>query len=690
MSPTTTTPSSHGEASAAVSVTSRATSRREKPLLSCYQCRRRKSRCDRRTPCWNCASRGDICTYASQGSVESSATSRKPTTVSADSSVSARLNQLESLVVSLRSELATSAAATKNLSSAKTDIPMLSTILDSTNNKNAAADHDVPMDETSECGSMVINSVENRYIGREHWVAILDSIAELKGQVAADENPRQDEYTDATNHQTHRALILYGPRTPTSRREILESLPAKPIVDRYVFRYFNNLDLVSFTIHGPSFLQEYEAFWENPGLIPMVWIGLLFGIICLAVIVLDPTDARDGNADNNQRSHQIALFREKTVYYYGLVAMIHYVYVEFLLCRDARDDLWFLLALQVNMALRMGYHCDPSHFPNISPFYSEMRRRLWSSINFSDVMIFCQMGMPRMISNARCDTREPRNLNDSDLTPGMAELPPARPESEMTTVLGFLARVRILTALGAIADLTASAKACTYSEVMQHDQAICEAEATIPQPLKTKPLATSMTDPPIIIMSRLFTKHMFYKGQLMLHRRFLQVNTSQSADVFAYSRDTCLDAFFQSLLIQKILDEETRPGGQLDAMRWRMTSIMNDHFLTATMILCSMVHRKQAQGRLEEVLASLRGARNVWMRITDSQEATKAVETINFTLAKATGGLMAQPFFSPIGLQDQLQDQNFTFNMNMWANDFTIMNNCTDFNGPANMDTQSS
>jgi hypothetical protein len=122
----------------------------------------------------------------------------------------------------------------------------------------------------------------------------------------------------------------------------------------------------------------------------------------------------------------------------------------------------------------------------------------------------------------------------------------------------------------------------------------------------------------------------------MLHRRFLQANSSQSADTFAYSRDTCIDASLESLSIQRILDEETRPGGQLDAMRWRMTSIMNDQFLTATVILCSMVYRKQTKNRLEEVLASLRGARNVWMRTTGSQEAAKAVETINVILAKAS------------------------------------------------------
>lgn len=122
----------------------------------------------------------------------------------------------------------------------------------------------------------------------------------------------------------------------------------------------------------------------------------------------------------------------------------------------------------------------------------------------------------------------------------------------------------------------------------------------------------------------------------MLHRRFLQVNNSLSVDAFAYSRETCLDASLQSLLIQKILDEETRPGGQLDVMRWRMTSIMNDQFLTATMILCSMVYKNQTQDRLEEVLTSLRVARDIWMRTSASHEATKAVDTINAILAKVS------------------------------------------------------
>jgi len=47
---------------------------------------------------------------------------------------------------------------------------------------------------------------------------------------------------------------------------------------------------------------------------------------------------------------------------------------------------------------------------------------------------------------------------------------------------------------------------------------------------------------------------------------------------------------------------------------------------------------------------------------------------------------VAQPFFSA-GQQDQLHDQNFTFNMNMWTNDYTAIDDWTGLNGSADMNT---
>ncbi|KAI1279406.1 fungal-specific transcription factor domain-containing protein [Xylaria sp. FL0933] len=622
-----------------------ASRRRDKPQLSCNNCRRRKSRCDRGQPCSNCLSRNQACTYPLQDFAD--ATTLRQHTPPAALSLRDRLNQLETLVISLRSELVSN--ETKDQKQSIIQSQLSNDIASSPVAAGApagASQYDMHMNESSECGSICISSSKLHYVGGEHWAAILDGIAEIKNQIVSEDEDSY-ELDETFTERSPRVLLLYGKHKRTSRAEILEALPPKAVADRYVSRYFNRLDLVSCAVHGPSFLREYEAFWESSDAVSLAWLGLLFGILCLAVMASDPQHPSFGS-ETDHKQLQIELYREKIVDClimseytkpgpYVLEAVVHYLYVEFLLEPDAQDDLWFLLALEVNMAMRMGYHRDPRHFPEIPPLQAEMRRRLWSTVLLGDILISSQMGMPRMISDRGWDTAEPLNFNDTDLNHDMTQLPSPRPETETTTVLGLISRQRVVMALGAISDLTARAKPSSYAEVIEVDRILRDADARIPPPLKMKPLASSMTDAPILIMSRLFLQHMIYKGQLMLHRRFVQVKTSlHTDDAFAYSRRACLHASLQLLRIQQILDEETQPGGQLDTMRWRMTSIMNHQFLTASMVLCSLVYHDKTQGRFEEVIAALRGARNTWMRVTDSRESQRAAETVNLVLVRAS------------------------------------------------------
>lgn len=318
-------------------------------------------------------------------------------------------------------------------------------------------------------------------------------------------------------------------------------------------------------------------------------------------------------------------------------SLIHYVYIEFAICVDAGKDIWFLLALEVHLAKRLGYHRDPSHIASLSPLQCEMRRRVWATVLMGDILISSQMGMPRTILDWQFDTAEPRKLNDADINDNTTDLPQSRPETEHTTTLGVIARRRILIALGTISDLTANVSSCSYTEVMRVDGFLQDAAASIPQPLKMKPLAASVTDSPQVIMSRLFVNHLFYKGQIMLHQRYLfKASPSPHDDFFAYSRKACLDASLAMLHTQQVLDEETGPGGQLYMMRWRVSSIVNHHFLTATMILCALLHRSQTLHRREEIMASLRSTRTLWERNSSlSEEAKKAAEAVGIVLKRA-------------------------------------------------------
>ncbi|GKT47765.1 fusarisetin A cluster transcription factor fsa6 [Colletotrichum spaethianum] len=618
-----------------------ASRRRDKPQLSCGLCRRRKTRCDRQQPCATCSLRGHPCVYLANQT--SGVISRQ--TAGDTASLQDRITDLERLVLTLSSLPMKPKINTVGV----TSIPS------PTNNG------DTVFDDRLETGSMRVSASKHQYVGSDHWAAILDSIADLKNHFDREEHlmlaesPIQSLDGDSNEdgvfgpqHPSQRALLLYGCRPASSMAEILSGLPPKSAVDRYVERYFSRLDLVaSSSVHGPSFIEEYDKFWTDPESVPIMWVGLLYSMLCLAIVASDPASHR---SEQKQQQLQIDLYREKLVQclmmgeytqggQHALETFTNYVYIEFRIRDDAEKDVWFLLGLEVNLAKRMGYHRDPKHFNDINPLQGEMRRRVWATILLGDILISGQMGMPRMIRDHEFDTAEPRNLNDEDLNRSMVVIPKSRPETEHTTALGIIARRRILIALGTISDLTASLVPCSYAEIMRVDAILHKARMSIPPALQMKSMAASVTDSPQTIMARIFLSHMFYKGQIMLHRRFLFAETaSQPRDTFSYSRNTCLEASLAMLHIQKVLDEETCPGGLLRMMHWRVGSIMNHQFLTATMILCSLVHRKHILNRAGEIISALRTARSIWMRRGDgSREAKKATQAVSIVLAQAGG-----------------------------------------------------
>lgn len=330
-----------------------------------------------------------------------------------------------------------------------------------------------------------------------------------------------------------------------------------------------------------------------------------------------------------------------------LETLMHYMHIEFSRNVDAGADLWFLLGVTVNLAMRAGYHRDPSNFSTSydqswsATLQNEMRRRIWASVLLGDVVISSQMGMPSMISESQWDTREPLNLDDLD-TEGEDVRQP-RAETEYTRVLSIIAGRRVSIVVGAISAAT-SKSGLDYAQVMHLDNRLNKAGDIIPPVLKIRSMEASIVDTPQMIMSRLFIAHIFFKGKLMLHRRSLYASEAASRSAGStgeheYSRKACISASLDILDIQRILHEETQPGGQLEPMRWRVSSVMNHQFLIATTILCSVLCRKIWLSPEEDgiVKRALRKAGLIWKQtMSTSKEATRAMQAIRAVLPTGT------------------------------------------------------
>jgi hypothetical protein len=102
------------------------------------------------------------------------------------------------------------------------------------------------------------------------------------------------------------------------------------------------------------------------------------------------------------------------------------IYLDCLGQQHGDRTVWAMTGLLTRTAVSMGLHRDGSHFPNMSVFEAEMRRRLWWYICFVDLRFGDAQAAHMAISERMFDTKEPVNVNDTDLFPEMEHPPQAQ------------------------------------------------------------------------------------------------------------------------------------------------------------------------------------------------------------------------------------------------------------------------
>jgi hypothetical protein len=401
-------------------------------------------------------------------------------------------------------------------------------------------------------------------------------------------------------------------------------------------------------------LSKYEEFWKDPSGTPVMWIGLLFAIMCLAaefqMFRLEPGTQQSSNQSHEQDLQKmVETFREKIAQClisgnyakggpYVLETLMLYIVVEMLASKDAAVGIWILSGTAVQLALHMGYHRDPKHFKEMSVFKGEMRRRVWATIVEADLGISAQMGVPRLIKEWQADTTEPANLQDSDFNMMTTTMPPSRPQTDLTPMLYRIVKARMTATFGSIWDFAVDTRSHPHTFVMEMDKKLQETYASIPECLKWRSMAQCILDSPHIIMQKVYLKIIYQRARIVLHRRYLNCSTTKTP--YGHSQQACLDAALSILEYQHMFHEETRPFCRLYQERWRVSSLVNHDFLLATSILCSYLHQihrgKQADNgepMFEVIWASLRRSYDIWLHSSSfSEEAEKAANALSVIL----------------------------------------------------------
>jgi hypothetical protein len=341
--------------------------------------------------------RGDSqsCTYANPTSRRKTqgSTSTNPT----PDDMQNRIDRLEGLVLSLMHGGANIDASA--VAAAAGGKPAPASVTDSSVPRNDAEDEGIMHDEgdadsdvddglATSLGVLKVDPDKGKsmYIGQEHWHVLLADIAEVKNYYASHKKDLERSYEKVLSSKPAAArdspiFLLSAP--PSTEMELRAELPSKSAITTLVSRYFNSLDTAVSIIHGPTFQQQLRNHWQDPNKSSIMWVGLVYGMLCLAMLSYhkvgdEPLEWKGRTlefaAEYRLRTVQCLVVADYTrPVEYTVETMILYIFGEWSSRWDADLGLWLISSLITRIAFRMGYHRDPRWFPSLSPFQGVSR-----------------------------------------------------------------------------------------------------------------------------------------------------------------------------------------------------------------------------------------------------------------------------------------------------------------------------
>lgn len=237
-------------------------------------------------------------------------------------------------------------------------------------------------------------------------------------------------------------IPVYVDSVVSIQKRMGDILPKKAVCDRLLRGYLDNNETLYRVIHAPSFMSQYNRYWEDPMQLEEAFLPKLLGVLSIASRF--ETKSKGLSHERSEGVHlptAAALVRlwlnnlrgKQLVEMDTLQVELLWLLTMRMIKEHARDG-WAQLGCILRMAMGMGLHRDPSEFGNnrISPFNCEMRRRLWATIADLDYYISNDCNLPSLLREEDSTTGPPSNLDDADIHPDMPELPPSKPFDHIT------------------------------------------------------------------------------------------------------------------------------------------------------------------------------------------------------------------------------------------------------------------
>lgn len=448
---------------------------------SCVTCRSRKVRCDKLSPCSNCRRANIACVFPSQDKpprwarrLERIANSAKAAQengigngVVVDPGVSQvmdRLRSLEGLVKELSGQLeqAHAAAAAAGTSS-------------SGNSPGSSSNQDADSSVSNvrkQFGRLVLGDGDasantSCYVSSGFWSRVNDELDNLKTTAellpggdyddsSGDEDspgrtPPSTQEHDRTPSERHAFLFNHNLNSPAPALRELHPLPSQVPFLLNVFH--ENINCMCQIVHVPSVNKMIRDVRGDFSALAPANEALLFAIYYGSIISMEEDDIMTNfGASKADLGLQYRLGLEYALAKADFINVPDIVLVQafaiFLMLARRHDSprfVWMMTGLVIRMAQSLGLQRDGSHFPELSPFQVEMRRRVWWVVLMLDLRSSEDLGADLTIQQTSFDTQLPLSINDSDMDPYRTEIPVEREGiTDMTLALVSIDMIDIM------------------------------------------------------------------------------------------------------------------------------------------------------------------------------------------------------------------------------------------------------
>ncbi|KAL3462259.1 fungal-specific transcription factor domain-containing protein [Aspergillus heterothallicus] len=453
------------------------TRKRRRPAKACEPCRQRKVRCDLEQPCGPCLrSKTSVnnCCYRDERALskhqdDQFRVQRRPavppplprgighpdlTPASTGGEAGSPNDDLRQTVRDLQARLdglearfthaQTNAVSSTQNTRLEQDLRALSDRLQTVQDQLTSPPKAPARDRTSIrpiAPSLRHTTRKAKFMGPSHWCHKVDklSIAQLMTTKQPPEPAQEDlkalmkDCRDLRQSiKAHRSVRFIDP-FPNVR----STLPSRQECDELFQCYLRTFEPIYRVIHVPSFFREYDEFWKQnqPPLSP--FLAKLFLVLAIGTVF------RSGEGCLTREEYQqlaqqwiytaqwwLAGPSEKSTYNIDGFQVSCLLLISRKACGLGPSP-WLSAGSLMKMAVAMGLHRDPGNFPALSPFQSEIRRRLWATALELELQESLDLGLPCLVPPT-LDTKAPLNIGDHLWDPDSTTVPRGEAEDQTT------------------------------------------------------------------------------------------------------------------------------------------------------------------------------------------------------------------------------------------------------------------